>query len=159
GFIFVVVEGILVYAILRFRRGTPAPLAAPGGEGRGEPPQVYGSKPIEIAWTAAPALIVFVLAMVTARTLWEVTPTPPKPPPADRALYVTVIGRQWWWEYRYDYYDGKRIRAVGSDGKATDLPVITANELHVPAGAKGVARPVYLTLKSADVCHSFWVPR
>ena len=40
-FIFVVVEGILIYAVFRFRRG-----AAAGGA---EPPQVYGSKPIEIA--------------------------------------------------------------------------------------------------------------
>ena len=39
---------------------------------------------------------------------------------------------------------------------------VTANELHVPAsepGEKGVKRPVYLRLESADVCHSFWVPR
>ncbi len=43
-----------------------------------EPPQVYGSKPIEIAWTAAPALIVFVLVLVTTRTLWEVDPDPPR---------------------------------------------------------------------------------
>ena len=39
------------------------------------------------------------------------------------------------------------------------LGFITANELHVPASDDGVPRPVYLTLKSADVCHSFWVPR
>ena len=39
------------------------------------------------------------------------------------------------------------------------LGFITANELHVPASEEGVPRPVYLTLKSADVCHSFWVPR
>ena len=41
-----------------------------------EPPQVYGSKPIEIAWTAAPALVVFVLVLVSARTLWEVNVPP-----------------------------------------------------------------------------------
>src|SRR5262249_25949435 len=46
GFIFIVVEGILIYAIVRFRRRA--------GAARTEPPQVYGSKPIEIAWTAAP---------------------------------------------------------------------------------------------------------
>ena len=137
GFIFVLVEGILFYAILRFRRGDSS--------GK-EPPQVYGSKPIEIAWTAAPALIVFVLLMVTTRALWEANPNPPQPRPGDRALLVTVIGHQWWWEYRYDHYDGK---AVG---------FTTANELHIPAG-EGAAWPVYLTLKSADVCHSFWVPR
>jgi cytochrome c oxidase subunit 2 len=138
GFIFVVVEGILIYAIVRFRRRA--------GAAGAEPPQVYGSQPIEIAWTAAPALVVFVLVLVTARTLWEVN-VPPPSPPRDNTLFVTVVGRQWWWEYRYDHYDGR------------ELGFVTANELHVPAGADGVARPVYLTLKSADVCHSFWVPR
>jgi cytochrome c oxidase subunit 2 len=151
GFIFVVVEGILIYSIVRFRR--PAAEAGP------EPPQVYGSKPIEIAWTAAPALIVFVLVLVTARTLWEVNVPPPSPQAGDNTLFVTVVGRQWWWEYEYDHYNGKPIRAVGANGTATDLSVVTANELHVPASEEGVPRPVYLTLKSADVCHSFWVPR
>jgi len=137
GFIFILVEGILFYAIFRFR----------GGANGQEPPQVYGSKPIEIAWTAAPALIVFVLVMVTARTIWEVNPAPPSPESGDHALFVTVIGHQWWWEYRYDHYDGKK------------LGFVTANELHIPAGVDGVTRPVYLILRSADVCHSYWVPR
>src|SRR5262245_57028512 len=71
GFIFLVVEGILIYAVLRFRRR---------GESDGtEPPQVYGSKPIEIAWTAAPTLVVFLLVLVVARTLWEVNVEPPPP--------------------------------------------------------------------------------
>jgi cytochrome c oxidase subunit 2 len=151
GFIFVVVEGILIYSIVRFRRGAT--------DASAEPPQVYGSKPIEIAWTAAPALIVFVLLLVTARTLWEVNVPPPQPREGDNTLFVTVVGRQWWWEYQYHHYNGKPIRALGPDAKETDLPVITANELHMPASADGVPRRVYLTLKSADVCHSFWVPR
>ena len=151
GFIFIAVEGILIYSIVRFRRR--------GTDSSAEPPQVYGSKPIEIAWTAAPALVVFVLVLVSARTLWEVNVPPPAPREGDNTLFVTVVGRQWWWEYQYDYYNGKSIRAVGLDGVETDLPVITANELHVPVSEDGVPRPVYLTLKSADVCHSFWVPR
>ncbi len=142
-FIFVVVEGILLYTVFRFRRR--APLTR--GEGETEPAQVYGSKPIEIAWTAAPAMIVFVLVLVTARTLWEVKVPPPEPRAGDNSLFVTVVGRQWWWEYTYDHYDGQV------------LGFTTANELHVPASEDGVPRPVYLTLKSADVCHSFWVPR
>jgi cytochrome c oxidase subunit 2 len=146
-FIFLVVEGILVYSLLRFRR--PGVGARPGDPtpARTEPPQVYGSKPIEIAWTAAPALVVFVLVLVTARTLWEVNVPPPQPQAEDNALFVTVVGRQWWWEYTYDHYNGR------------ELGFTTANELHVPASEAGVPRPVRLTLKSADVCHSFWVPR
>lgn len=137
--IFLLVECVLMYSLFRFRRGATPPST--------EPPQVYGSKPIEIAWTAAPTLIVFVLVLVTARTLWQVEAKPPAPRPNDDTLFVTVVGRQWWWEYRYDYYNGDK------------LDFITANELHVPAGEDGRPRPVRLTLQSADVCHSFWVPR
>jgi cytochrome c oxidase subunit 2 len=139
GGIFLIVEGVLLYSIVCFRRQPAA--------GSNEPPQVYGSKPIEIAWTAAPAMIVFILILVVARTEWEVRADPARPPPGSQPLYVTVIGHQWWWEYHYQNYDGK------------ELGFITANELHVPAGQEGVPRPVYLTLKSADVCHSFAVPR
>jgi cytochrome c oxidase subunit 2 len=147
-FILIVVEAVLIYSLVRFRRrGTPAPDAA-------EPPQVYGSRPIEIAWTAAPAMTVFVLMLVTARTLWEVKRDPPQPHTDDNTLFVTVVGRQWWWEYTYTHYNGKELRA-----EPGQQPVITANELHVPAGSNGVARPVYLKLESADVAHSFWVPR
>jgi cytochrome c oxidase subunit 2 len=138
-FIFLVVEGILVYSIIRFRRGA--------ANGTMEPPQVYGSKPIEIAWTAAPALVVFVLVLVTARTLWDVKLSPPSPSEGDNTLFVTVVGHQWWWEYNYNHYNGR------------ELGFTTANELHIPVSEESVARPVYLTLKSADVAHSYWVPR
>lgn len=138
GAIFLLVEVVLLYSIVRFRGQTSDSI---------EPPQVYGSLPIEIAWTAAPLLIVFLLALILTRTEFEVRVNPDQPPPGSKPLYVTVIGRQWWWEYIYDKYDGQ------------DVGVITANELHVPASEVGIPRPVYLTLKSADVCHSFWVPR
>jgi cytochrome c oxidase subunit 2 len=166
-FIFIAVEGILVYSLIRFRRRAAAG-SAPSADATGpglapetgiggtasetEPPQVYGSRPIEIAWTAAPALVVFVLVLVSARTLWEVNIPPPPPEKGDNTLFVTVVGRQWWWEYTYDHYDG---RALG---------MTTANELHVPASDVQAStdrkeRPVFLILKSADVCHSFAVPR
>jgi cytochrome c oxidase subunit 2 len=138
GAIFVLVEGVLLYSIIRFRRQVHS---------ANEPPQVYGSMPIEIAWTAAPFLIVFVLGLILTRTEFEVRVNPNTPPLGAKPLYVTVIGHQWWWEYVYDKFDGR------------DLGIITANELHVPVSEDAVARPVYLTLKSADVCHSFWIPR
>ena len=137
--IFVVVEGILAYNLLRFRVSSDAPTS--------EPPQVYGGTPIEIAWTVAPTLIVCILVLVLAHTLWEVDLDPPPSKPGDNTLFVTVVGRQWWWEYRYNSYDGQ------------PLGFITANELHVPAGHSGVPRRIFLDLQSADVCHSFWVPR
>ncbi|REK10227.1 MAG: cytochrome c oxidase subunit II [Planctomycetota bacterium] len=142
-FIFVVVEGVLFYCVFRFRhRGEPTDT---------EPPQVYGSHPIEIAWTVAPSMIVFFLVLVGARTLWEVNiaPAAPTTESADESgvLDVTVVGRQWWWEYQYKRYDGR------------ELSIITANELHIPASDAETPRSTRLALRSADVCHSFWVPR
>lgn len=139
GLIFLLVEGILIYLVVHCRRRAV--------DDTQEPPQLYGSQPIEIAWTAAPALIVFILTLVTARSLWEVRADPPRPSEGSTALFVTVIGHQWWWEYRYQNYEGK------------SLGFTAANELHIPASEDGTPRPVYLTLLSADVCHSFWVPR
>ncbi len=143
GLIFLVVEGVLFYSIGRFRHGA----VEQTGEPRLEPPQVYGSTPIEIAWTAAPAVIVFFLVLVTTRTLWEVNASPVIPQANEDALTVTVVGRQWWWEYRYERYDGRK------------LGFTTAGELHIPASDGDAQRPVRLVLISQDVCHSFWVPR
>jgi cytochrome c oxidase subunit 2 len=140
GLIFLIVEGMILYSVWRFRQPASAPID-------GEPPQVYGSMPIEIAWTAAPTMVVFFLVLVTTRTLWEVEPKLPVAAAGDNTLVVTAIGHQWWWEYVYETYDGRR------------LGFITANELHIPASVADAARPTYLVLKSADVCHSFWVPR
>jgi cytochrome c oxidase subunit 2 len=131
GVIFLLVEGLLLYLILRFRKRNQSQEA--------EPPQIYGSKPIEIAWTVAPALTVFVLFLVVVRIVAEVRQG--GEPPTD-ALRVTVIGHRWWWEYVYQQFDGEK------------LEIVTANELHVPVG-----RPVHLDLESVDVIHSFWVPR
>ncbi len=139
GLIFLLVEGILIYNLVRFRK------TSNGVES--EPPQVYGGQPIEVAWTVAPTLVVVILVLVMTRTLWEVDVTASEPKPGDHALFVTVVGRQWWWEYRYDTYNGR------------PLGFITANELHIPATTDSAHRPVFLNLQSADVCHSFWVPR
>ena len=129
GSIFVVVAGLLVYAIVRFRHRA--------GDELSEPPQVYGSNQIELAWTILPLLIVFVLILVTSRTIANIQNR--KPPPT--AVQATVIGHQWWWEIRYP-----------------ELGIVTANELHVPASDGRGSRPTFLKLQSADVAHSFWVP-
>ena len=56
GVIFLLVEGMLLYCVVRFRRRDPQDTA--------EPPQLYGSRPIEVAWTVAPVLVCFVLFLV-----------------------------------------------------------------------------------------------
>jgi cytochrome c oxidase subunit 2 len=128
--IFVVVFALLAYSVLKFRRKS-------NDDGR-EPAQVYGSTQVEVAWTVIPVLIVVVLFLATARVIGSVQNAPQ---PRD-AIQVTVIGHQFWWEYRYP-----------------NLHVVTANELHVPVSDPAHPTPTYLTLLSADTDHSFWVPR
>lgn len=127
--IFCVVFALLVYSIVKFRgRSADA--------GR-EPAQIYGSTQIELAWTIIPVLIVVVLFMATARVIHAIQDAP-KP---SSALDVTVIGHQFWWEFRYP-----------------KLGVITANELHIPVSDPAHPTPTFLKLMSADTDHSFWVP-
>jgi cytochrome c oxidase subunit 2 len=146
-FILAVVWGVLFYSLLRFRRKRASTSGGGANAVATEPPQVYGSMPIEIAWTVAPGLIVFLLTLVIVRTEYEVQVDPGRQPKNAKILNVTVIGHQWWWEY-----------IVEKDGEQ-QVSVVTANELHVPVSSKEEPRPIYLTLKSADVCHSFWLPR
>jgi cytochrome c oxidase subunit 2 len=89
GFVFVFVEGILLYTIWRFRRRSESD----------RPEQVHGNTTLEILWTAIPALILAFIAVPTIRTIFK-TQAKAK---AD-ALQVEVIGHQWWWEFRYPQY-------------------------------------------------------
>lgn len=131
--IFAVVSGLLLYAIIRYRQ-------RPGdADADREPPQIYGSNQIELAWTVIPILIVVVLFLSTVRVIFGIQHAE-KP---KRALDVQVIGHQFWWEFRYPAYG-----------------VVTANELHVPVTEDlKNPQPTFLRMTTADVDHSFWVPR
>ncbi|MEI8294689.1 MAG: cytochrome c oxidase subunit II [bacterium] len=130
--IFIVVLAVLVYVLLKFRPRSPE-------DHLEEPPQVYGSYNIEMAWTVIPCLIVFVLVLVSSRSIVEIQN---HPMPED-ALKIRLIGHQWWWEVQYP-----------------ELGIMTANEIHVPVSTRdGKPNPTHLILESADVIHSFWVPQ
>ncbi len=128
--IFVLVGGSLLVFVARFRERK--------GEEDTEPPQLYGSQPIEVAWTFAPLLIVLVLCLVVVRSVFEMRPDPP----AADGVRVRVVGHQWWWEFEYP-----------------EQGITTANELVIPVSEGAEARPIFLQLESADVIHSFWAPR
>ena len=130
--IFLIVAGILGYVLVNIDH------AASNGQGEQEPPQIYGSNQIELSWTVIPILIVVMLFLATTRVIYT---TEHAQRPAN-ALDVTVVGHQFWWEYRYP-----------------QLGVVTANELHVPVSDHAHPLPTYLTMSSADTDHSFWVPR
>ena len=118
--IFIGVEAALVYAIWRYRASR---------QFAGEAATFERNRRLEIAWTAAPALILAVVFVLTLGTMAEINGAGVTP-----ALRIAATGHQWWWEFGYG---GTK----------------TANELHIP-----VATPIDLDLTSADVIHSFWVP-
>ena len=97
-----------------------------------EPKQVHGNVKIEIAWTIVPAIIVVMILVPTVSAIFETQRRP-----SEDALTIEVIGHQWWWEFRYPEYD-----------------LVTANLAYMPTG-----REIHLQMHSADVIHSFWVPR
>lgn len=128
--IFVIVFSLLAFAVVRYRKSKTS-------DGR-EPAQVYGSTQLELAWTVIPVLIVVILFLTTAHVIASIQ----NAVPPSSAIQVTVIGHQFWWEYRYP-----------------GLDVVTANELHIPVSGAAHPSPTVLTLLSADTDHSFWVPR
>jgi cytochrome c oxidase subunit II len=88
--VFVLVEGVLLYAIFRFR----------GKPGDPEPHQTHGNTTVEVIWTVIPALILAAIAVPTVRAIFQTSATPGKD-----ALTIEVVGHQWWWEFRYPEFN------------------------------------------------------
>ncbi|MBM4435688.1 MAG: cytochrome c oxidase subunit II [Actinobacteria bacterium] len=84
--VFVVVEGVLLFALWRFRRR----------RGDALPRQTHGHAGLEIAWTIAPAALIAVVAALTFRSLFALAA-----PSAADAVRVRAIGHQWWFEFQY----------------------------------------------------------
>ena len=87
--VFIFVEAILVFTLIRYRRrpGQPAPQ------------HVHGNTTLEITWTVVPFLILVIIAIPTVRTIFKT-----QAKARSDALQVEVIGHQWWWEFRYPQY-------------------------------------------------------
>ena len=133
--VFVLVEGALLYAAIRFRRKP----------GDALPPQTHGNTPLEITWTVIPTLLILGLGIWSVFVLFKLEPDEAirlARAQGKEPLTVQAVGHQWWWEFRYEDADG--------NGKV----ITTANEMRVP-----VNTPVIMELKSDDVIHSFWIPK
>ena len=88
--VFVLVEGALLFVVLRYRRK---------GNETSRPPQTHGHAGLEITWTIIPAIILIFIAVPTVRTIFQT-----QAKVAAGALQIEVIGHQWWWEFRYPEY-------------------------------------------------------
>jgi cytochrome c oxidase subunit 2 len=131
--VFVAVEGMLVYSLVRFRRRRGAVAA-----------QIHGNTRLEVTWTAAAALILVVLTVITFNKLDGIANPPPVPAaaaaapdrPPSSALKIEVSGQQYIWRYRYP------------------SGALAYEEMVVPTGTT-----VLLDIVSQDVAHSWWIPR
>jgi len=152
--IFVLVEGALGYALWKFRARKGAVAA-----------QIHGNTRLEIGWTVGAAVILIVLAVFTFIKLSSIqdpsnsgpngsqlvgesgtlyASSSEKLPPNGKSLKITVIGRQYIWQYVYP-------GANEPDGLGAPY---SYEEMVVPTNTT-----VTLTIESADVVHSWWVPQ
>jgi cytochrome c oxidase subunit 2 len=154
--IFFAVEVGLAYALIKFRKRKGAVAA-----------QIHGNTRLEVGWTAAAALILVALAVLTFTRLSSIQDPPNsgaggaspselgeqnnliyastsrKLPPNGKALDITVIGRQYIWQYVYP-------GANEPDGLGAPY---SYEEMVVPTDTT-----VSLDIVSEDVVHSWWVP-
>jgi len=142
------------------------------------PEQVHGNSQLEWGWTAAPAVLLFVIAVPTMAMVFDLEDKNEAPASQEECrlnqdgsrsgeLDVMVIGQQWWWEYRYDIDCDGFFEDVNGDGVIDDTDrewpleialddddLVIANQLVIPAGEQ-----IDLTITSRDVIHSYWLPR
>lgn len=151
--IFVLVEAALVYALWHFR-ARKGRVAA----------QIRGNTRLEIGWTVGAAVILLALAVLTFAKLGSIqdpvnsgpegalvsdsggrllASAERKLPPNGKSLNITVVGRQFVWQYVYP-------GATEPDGLGAPY---SYEEMVVPTKTT-----VTLDVVSADVVHSWWVP-
>ncbi len=119
---------------------------------QGFPKQTAYHMPLETMFTVIPLVLVFGLWGFTVRVQTEVDT-----PVDDSPLTVTVYGKQWAWDFNYEYegqeahYAGvqAQLDTEGNAGVQDTLPT-----LYLPVDV-----PVHFELKSRDVAHSFWIPQ
>jgi cytochrome c oxidase subunit 2 len=132
------VWGLILFAIVRWRR--PRPSHSEPVEERATtddfPPQFRNNNLLEIAWTAAPLILVIGLFIYTYRAEANVEALAPKPD-----VTVAVNAYRWGWTFTYD--GGPTI-----NGAAQNPP-----QMVIPLGAT-----TRIVLTSSDVNHAFWVP-
>lgn len=132
--IFVLVEGLIIWTVIRYRR-------KPGDDTL--PPQTHGNNLAELVWTIVPSLIVVFLFVVSWQTLNVVDTAAANPETRIRA-----VAGQFQWQFDYLSDDGRTILFT------QNLPVGEDGGMVVPAG-----RTVQLTMTSLDVIHAFYVPQ
>ena len=149
--IFILVEGLLIYSMIKYRARKGAVAA-----------QIHGNTQLEIGWTVGAAAILIFLTVftfvllddlknpaasqidaegnpVSASNVLYASTDQPAPPKGTASLKIEVIGQQYAWTFNYPSLEKKRVYAY--------------NDMYVPVGMT-----VVLDIKSIDVVHSWWIP-
>jgi cytochrome c oxidase subunit 2 len=106
--VFVLVEGLLVVALVRFRRRSADDT----------PKQVHGNTRLEMIWTVLPALLLAGVAVPTVGTIFDLAERP-----AGEVVEVNVTGHQWWWEIEYPQHG---VVTANEIHVPTDRPVVVS---------------------------------
>ena len=115
-FVFVVVEGLLLYTVIRYR----------WKKGQAEPKQIHGNHKLELLWTIAPAIVLAVIAVPTVMSIFEL-----HSPPDEETLEITVVGHQWFWEFEYPDLGIKTSNELHiPTGKVVNLTLNSNDVLH-----------------------------
>ena len=127
--IFVLVEGLIIFAVLRYRRKpTDTEL----------PPQIHGNNTLEVVWTVVPTILVAVMFVFSFNSLNKVDAVA-----NTTDVRIRAVAAQFQWSFEY----------LSADGQTVKFEQL-APELTVPAG-----ETVHLSLRSKDVNHAFYVPK
>jgi cytochrome c oxidase subunit II len=149
--IFIAVEGLLIYSMIKYRARKGAVAA-----------QIHGNTQLEIGWTVGAAAILIFLTVftfvllddiknparsdidadgnpVSASNVLYASTDQPGPPKGSASMTIEVVGQQYSWTYNYPSLEKKRVYAY--------------NDMYVPVGMT-----VLLDIKSIDVAHSWWIP-
>lgn len=146
--IFVAVEGLIVWSIIRYRR-------KPGDDEL--PAQTHGNNLVEVIWTLIPTVIVLYLFAISYQTLSTVDAVSANPD-----VRVHVVAAQFQWTFEYLDGNGNVIAAQhvaqygakSADCQAPSLTNPACGGMAVPVGEK-----VHVTEDSVDVIHSWYVPQ
>lgn len=128
--ILIVVEGVLFYAIFKFRRQSEDE----------QPEPVHGNLPLEITWTLAALAIQIYIGWVSVGVMFDVESEDEQDP----ELVIEAVASQWDWKFRYpeQKFKGKKF-----GGFKTDNLVVPANT------------QIELDVTSNDVLHAIYIPK
>ena len=132
--VFFIVEGAIVFAVVRYKRKpTDTEL----------PPQIHGNNLVEIIWTVIPTAIVLFLFVISWQALTTVDAVSATP-----TVRILAVAQRFSWQFVYEDANGEPLFTTDAKGDGV------FGTMEVPPGV-----PVHVLLKSPDVIHAFYVPK